>query len=473
MDSSLAAAGSTGGRIPWDMIKNMIVRFDDSLPILVRTLVKELGADATSNGVVVRDTSGRLAFFCGAELSSDVVKHVSDALKAALGAYARSDRPLADVKDIGGTSILQSTVALPMVVSGHSIHLIDRRLVGADWLRVPAPQAPPPPRFVFASLKGGVGRSTALSVAAAHFASQGRRMLAIDLDMEAPGLGAMLLDDGTLPEFGLIDALVENGISELDERFYADLVGPSGLAHRRGRIDVIPAFGRRSISNPSDVLAKIARAYAEDVAPDGSIATILDQVASLVDHYARTSRYDGILVDCRAGLHETTASAILGLGAEVYLFGLDERQTFQGYLALLAHLARFLTPHGSGTEWLTRITMVQGRAPANIEARRHFADSCKDLFRDAGLDSRIELTSPVVPLPAEPFRNVPWADEAEDVDLSVESDLQEPIAILDDERFRLFEPIQRSDLLSERVYQASFGELLDRMGKAFPDPSQE
>jgi hypothetical protein len=87
---------------------------------------------------------------------------------------------------------------------------------------------------------------------------------------------------GTLPEFGLIDALVESGLSPLDEGFLADLVGPSALADQRGRIDVIPAFGRCSIRNPGDMLAKIARAYVDHVQSDGTVATILDQVSSLV-----------------------------------------------------------------------------------------------------------------------------------------------------------------------------------------------
>ena len=112
---------------------------------------------------------------------------------------------------------------------GLRVRLLDRRLVGADWLLAPAKPSPPPPRFVFASIKGGVGRSTALAVAAADLASRGQRVLVIDLDLEAPGLGPMLLDDSTLPEFGTLDALVENGLSGLDNTFLRDLIGPSAL----------------------------------------------------------------------------------------------------------------------------------------------------------------------------------------------------------------------------------------------------
>ncbi len=356
------------------------------------------------------------------------------------------------------------------MVGEHLVRLVDRRLVGADWLRKPAPVSGPPPRFVFASLKGGVGRSTALSVAAADIASRARRVLAIDLDMEAPGLGSILLKDGELPEFGLLDALVENGLGPLDDTFMADLVAPSALAARHGRIDVLPAFGQRSLRMPGDILAKIARAYAEDIDNDGTMSSILDQVSVIVDHFSKKEIYDAILIDARAGLHETTATAVLGLGAEVFLFGLDEPQTFQGYSALFAHLARFIDPKlAARPEWLERITMVQGKATANADVRLAFAESCQLLYERTGLVVAHTDASRATPLPAEPFDNVPWNDDVEDEELHLDEPIgpRPTIAVLDDERFRLFDPTRRRDLLSSDVYRSSFGQFLDRIAEVF------
>ena len=73
-------------------------------------------------------------------------------------------------------------------------------------------------------------------------------MLAIDMDLEAPGLGNLLLPDETLPEFGLLDYLVElEAGNPLDDEFFVDLIGPSWLGRGIGRVDVIPALGRRSL----------------------------------------------------------------------------------------------------------------------------------------------------------------------------------------------------------------------------------
>ena len=55
------------------------------------------------------------------------------------------------------------------------------------------------------------------------------------------------------------------------------------------------------------------------------------QFHEMIDRFENSGAYDVILVDARAGLHETTAAAILAIGGDVLLFGLDHPQTFLGY----------------------------------------------------------------------------------------------------------------------------------------------
>jgi len=447
----------------------MTVRFDDSLPRMVETIATELGEEILSQGVVLRDVTGRLAFFASTEVEPVVGERLTHRLREALGPYARPDRLFAVPSDPGARAILDETHSLRFVVGGRSIRLVDRRLVGADWLRAPAEGAPPPPRFVFASLKGGVGRSTALAVVAAHLAAKGRRVLAIDLDLEAPGLGSFLLEEATVPLFGSIDILVEDNVTELDDAFFLESIASSSLAGRAGRIDVLPAFGRRSLDNPADVLAKLARAYAEDVRADGTVATILDKVRSMVERFADPKRYDAILVDVRAGLHETTASAVLGLGAEVLLFGLDEPQTFQGYAALLAHLARFVAPEGPIPEWVDRLTGVHAKASADAGARDEFVQRWRGLVDAHGPVRRSASAEPL--LLAERFHDPAWdEDQSDEAVLPEESSLHQPIAVLRDDRYEGFDPLARRDLLGETLYRSTFGALIERVEGAVDGP---
>ncbi|SFQ22364.1 CobQ/CobB/MinD/ParA nucleotide binding domain-containing protein [Geopseudomonas sagittaria] len=447
-----------------------MVRFDDSLQVLVRKVAELLGRDLLSTGTVLRDATGRLSFFCSAELDETMHSNLTEALRIELGPYAGKDRVVVSSSEYGASRVLQDNKAIKIKVGDFLIRLIDRRIVGADWLRAPVRLAPPPPRFVFSSIKGGVGRSTALAVAASALSRQGLRVLAIDLDIEAPGLGPILLNNDTLPEFGLIDALVENGISSLDRQFLADLIGPSDLSNGRGRIDVIPVLGKRSLNNPGDVLSKIARAYMEDIREDGSVATILDQISELIDYFSDSRQYDAILVDARAGLHETTASAILGMGAEVLLFGLDEPQTFQGFKILLSHMARF-GDEGAVPEWLSRFTIVQGKAPSELESRQRFADQCRSLFADLGLVEKPDICNPESFSQEIGFGDIEWNDEASDEDILPKEDYQylEPLAILDDPKFKGFNPQAHTDLLESGVYVAAYEQLLAKIRATIPD----
>jgi hypothetical protein len=422
----------------------MTIYFDDSLPALVEFIVDTCGEAALHDGVAL-------------PLDENQKSSLSAALTKVLGKYARTDRVIAGIEDFGVSDVLSSPDIVTLDVAGKCVRLIDRRLVGADWLRSPSGPKDGAPRFVFASLKGGVGRSTALSIIAAHAASRGRRVLAVDLDMEAPGLGAMLLDDVTTPTFGMIDALVERSLGPLDAEFIRDLVGASTLSSR-GRVDVVPAFGARSLANPADVLAKIGRAYGEVVNEDGSIETMLDQVAAIIDALEEYSRYDLVLIDVRAGLHEIAAAALIGLGAEILCFGIDEPQTFQAYRALFSHVDRYTRNELAEKEWFGRVSLVQAKAPIDQEARAEFQRRCERMLQGKDL---YEVQTSEVPLP-DGFSDVSWDESVTDLELGLTEAFSaaEILSVRYDGLFVGFDPLRKRDQLSEAAYRNAFGDLI-------------
>src|SRR5712692_1644271 len=84
----------------------MTTRFDDSLPILADLVADELGANVLESGVVLRDTSGRLAFFSASHLNDATIRRLSNRLSKALGVYARPDRIIAGSEDFGVADML-------------------------------------------------------------------------------------------------------------------------------------------------------------------------------------------------------------------------------------------------------------------------------------------------------------------------------------------------------------------------------
>ena len=66
------------------------VFFDESLPTFVRAIAEHLGTDALKQGLIVRDSSGRLRFLSPEESPSDEVRvNAEKRIADVLGAYAR------------------------------------------------------------------------------------------------------------------------------------------------------------------------------------------------------------------------------------------------------------------------------------------------------------------------------------------------------------------------------------------------
>ena len=431
----------------------MTLNFDDSLPAFVRAL-KKAGIDVSSNaGVVIRDTRGRLSFVLEDKLSLEAAEKVATEIDNDLRPYISPIGPIGDKSAPGARQVLLDREALVLKINlgppdqDLTIKLLDRRAVGADWLHAPGGLAATPPRLVFASLKGGVGRSTALSVLAAHLADSGHAVLVIDLDMEAPGVGSMLIDEDATPLFGSIDFFVESGLRDLDDGFMRDCIAASWLGGGRGRIDVIPSIGSKSLDNPSGVLAKLARAYLESSDQDGRQRTFLGQVQELVRRLTELSRYDAVLVDARAGLHETTAAAILGLGADILLFGVDQRQTIIGFKILLSHLKQFPVLNAE-EDWRYRLRMIQAKAEPNDRALAAYRVSMFDLFDSIFYEHEDTRTSDIL--------ETGFRFSMDDSDAPHFS-----IPIFDDDRYRLFDPVKDRAQLAQELYQKSFGQFIN------------
>jgi CO dehydrogenase nickel-insertion accessory protein CooC1 len=261
--------------------------------------------------------------------------------------------------------------------------VVERRIVGQDWVRgIWPPIGNVPPIIVFASHKGGVGRSTALAIAAAEFARRGLSILALDVDLEAPGLGELFIPADKQPLFGALDYFVENGRGTVDDNFLDRMRAPSTLTRGHGKVFVVPAVGQRCRQFPQNVIGKISRAYLEDVSDDGVRRyTLLDQMRTMIHALATQHKYDVIFVDARAGLNETTAATVQGLGADILFFGVDTPQTWDGYRYFLAHLARF-KPAAGVDDWRFRLKMVHAKATSSESTLAHFRDNAFELFAE-------------------------------------------------------------------------------------------
>lgn len=361
------------------------LRYDDVLPELVSLIINEFGDTALDKNLILRDADGFVTFVLREDLDTKKIQKLSNSISTRLKKYATS-QPVSTPSEMYSSELSSfdhdqwELVRLGKETDLH-VRYIERRIVGGDWVRgMLEPLNDIPPVVVFSSHKGGVGRSTALSVAASDLARTGKSVLAIDLDLEAPGIGGMFHSNDSLPEFGAIDYYVEFGRSEIDDSFLNDMTATTTSPDSGGSLTIVPAAGKVCKRNPENVIGKISRAYLESIDDTGETLSFLDKTRRMLVDLCRVKKYDVIFIDARAGLNESTATTIQGLGADVLFFGIDTPQTWEGYNYFLSHLSRYKSDTSLDNDWRYKIKMIHAKAANNSTALAKFRDESFELF---------------------------------------------------------------------------------------------
>jgi cellulose biosynthesis protein BcsQ len=406
-----------------------MVRFDEALDVAIKAIRAQLGG-RTARITLVRDVAGQLtAALDDGAIADDEWGALANTLHERLGPFSPGpQRVLLRNSDlIDEQDVLNSPDRVP-VPDAEDTWLVDRLLTNQDWLRKPRLVRSPLPLAVAFSLKGGVGRSTALAALAWHLARRGKKVLAIDLDLEAPGLGSLLLDE--LPDYGLVDWLVEALVGQPDSIFLQDCLARSAVANdSTGIVQVMPAFGRRT----RDYVTKVGRVFLPGLLPDGTEQGLAEKLATLVRLFGEQDESpDVVLLDARAGLQDIGAAAVTQLGAEVFLFARDEPQSWHAYRLLLEHLAKSKgVTYGMPDEDLRwRLKMVAAQIDKTEGALANWIEASYDtwsaLYDDesktpgdgpsAQIFARDDFNAPHYPLPVYfdgGLRGVALADSAE------------------------------------------------------------
>ena len=153
-------------------------------------------------------------------------------------------------------------------------------------------------RVTFFGIKGGVGRSTALAIWSWRLAKQGKKVLILDLDLESPGVSSTLLPAEYLPDYGIVDWFVEDGVGQADIVENAMIASSPLATDLRGEVRIVPAFGR----DTGDYLPKLARCYAE-FSGSASISWA-ERLQRMVEQLEIKEDPDLVIMDSRAGLHD-------------------------------------------------------------------------------------------------------------------------------------------------------------------------
>lgn len=330
-----------------------------------------------------------------------------------------------------------------------SVRLLDRQITGQDWLRPPADAPAHPHRLVFFGLKGGVGRSTALTMVAWGLARQGKRVLLVDFDLESPGLSGLLLPAEQVAEYGLVDWLVEDAVGQGDEVLHR-MVSASPLAKTTtGAIRVVAAMGHEE----QDYLAKLARAYTDVPSANGP-QRMGARMRQVLEQLEAQEQPDVVLIDSRAGLHDLAAVSITTLADTALLFATDSAQTWMGYRQLFTHWQR---RPDVVTHVRDRLAIVRALTPKSDREGgvKRFQRETYELFSETLYDD-IPPGADLEPVGANGGATYFHPSESD------EAAPHFPILVDWDERFQEFDPRLRAEQggVTEAQIDATFGALI-------------
>lgn len=426
------------------------VRFDEAWA-RARAFLQAQPALLAANPVLVRDIYGKIRIVLDdratpapgpielAELASRLQAELQPWSPGAASSFLLASGMFAPDEIFAAPELLH---AGPEV---NAYRILDRAIVGADWLGEPFDDRDAPCRLTFFGIKGGVGRSTATAVLAWRLSQAGRRVLVVDLDLESPGLGATLLPDSHAPDFGIVDWFVEEAVGQANDDLLRDLVASSPLSEGGAEILVVPAAGRQRPGY--SYLPKLARAYAEiSTAADGPLIGFGERLHALVRRLEDAYRPDVVLLDSRAGIHDIAAVTVTRMNATCLLFAIDTPQTWSAYRALFEH---WHTYFGRAALFRENLKMVAGQVPeteTDVYLER-FQQRAYNLFADTL------------------YVETPPGEQSEfNFDLDDPEAPHTPLRIHWSRTFQQFDPVHRPEAVTDTQIQAAFGDFVRGVG---------
>lgn len=329
--------------------------FDDVLPTLLRVCEEFAGISDIERACAVRDLRGCVRLVVkpkNALASTDIdglVHKLGEWLAAALGKYFV--RPILATCTTDANPRESARVAVSMMSAARAWDdarytdrlgneqaatagrwcLLERRLSKQTWLEPGqageawALTEGAPAIATFYSFKGGVGRTTALASCAWQLARAGKKVVVLDLDLEAPGLSTLF---GADSDRGMLDALVDTLAGEPPR----DLSAYSAPARALGtedalRVTVFPA-GRLDIG----YLEKLGRLdfVSNHILDAGDVSGVEKALRALLGKIRGSLGPDYILIDSRAGLHDLAGLSLHGLAHVDVLVSRATEQAYQG-----------------------------------------------------------------------------------------------------------------------------------------------
>lgn len=207
----------------------------------------------------------------------------------------------------------------------------------------------------FYSLRGGVGRSTALGYTARILADRGHTVLCVDMDLEAPGLSSLFnLDDQVRPDRGLVSVLHQMAG---DPKVEVDLMNHILRVSETDELYCLPA------GEPSPLYAKMLRS----VKPEAYYRQEHNPLKTLIDALKNglTFKPDVILFDARTGINSLSSPLLFDLSDLAFILFFPHPQARKGTEAIIRGLLASYSNRSNGTRLTPEPRFIISPIPAS------------------------------------------------------------------------------------------------------------
>lgn len=356
---------------------------------------------------VNRDLNSRVRLFLDATLESTgegeqwrKLQDLANAIHANLSPHVGEPDQILDFKG-SLLDLIKTSTTYPLsdklgnILS--NVYVVDRLAQEATWETISS-DISTVSRVVFYSIKGGIGRSTALAACAWALADSGQRVLVLDLDLESPGLSTSMLLASRQPAYGITDWLVEDLVGNGDA-LLPEMHGSLGTQQRGDELIVVPSHGHE----PGEYVSKFGRVWMPGFTADGQRQTWSERLVRMIQQLEERHQPTIVSIDSRAGIDEVASACVTDLGAKlIYLFALDSLQTWQGYRILFEHWRL----HDIATKIRERLRVVGALLPTwddqdFPQATAQLRENAYFSFSQSLYDE--ELAGAALPLVDEPF----------------------------------------------------------------------
>jgi cellulose biosynthesis protein BcsQ len=225
----------------------------------------------------------------------------------------------------------------------------------------------------FYSFKGGVGRTTCMGILACQLARQGKKVICIDLDIEAPGVASLF---GQKAELGLIDYLLSFWPTESSATLKPDDIIKKIDGYDENLLMI--SAGQINISY-IEKLARLDFLSGSDLAGEDESPVAL-AIKNLFHALKGQRKPDYIFLDCRPGFNDIGGLGLHDLAHVEVIVARDNEQNLRG-LEVILQLQK-----NRREERDRRICIVHSLASEDAETRkiqhRRFRKKLYNLFSE-------------------------------------------------------------------------------------------